>query len=675
MAKKKINQLDPGTPNLARLFAHADPVTGKALKGTLAQLVALFTANTPVKSYADIESLLDNTDLVIGYLAFVVEAGGDYGDPEITSGWGFYLYNGPDADELSNYTLLASQEGIGGGGGTVTSVTGTTNRITSSGGATPVIDIDAAYDALFPTREVNRAFSSTINFDKNEIFYAAHIATGNITYEVGSGNLINQSSGVRQIITLDGTQSLNFGTGFDFLYPGTLNGYIPPAGTYEIYFLYVNGSVSVNFPGISSESSGAVTLAVPGSFAAVADGENAIDLSWTNVTANEGYLIEYSLTGTGGWATLETTAIDAVDSSMTGLSAGDTRYFRIKTLGDGVLTLDSGYSDVISAQTENTGDVTAPTFTFTPLSGVTTWPINRPITLTANEPIRNADGSEITNANVATRITLKETNAAGANIAFTATIDGTKQIITITPDTHYGELQLVYVAINNVEDVNGNAVTVAISNTFTTTDFTFFNVDLHNRTQFGDILDSIWAAADTNFWLELTIQNPVASGTKPLVTKYDTASNQRSFHWYYNGADVYFGWVGLVNGSFNRVIKWTGVFAPGVWVLKYDQSIDTNDGLDRAILEKDSVVQGSKTLFVTNGVLSSSNIPNSTAYLTVGGYVNNAGGSVGTNFYADEAKDFIVRSGAGSVVEINVPNLVDGTDTSGNGRNGTWVNL
>jgi hypothetical protein len=38
-----------------------------------------------------------------------------------------------------------------------------------------------------------------------------------------------------------------------------------------------------------------------------------------------------------------------------------------------------------------------------------------------------------------------------------------------------------------------------------------------------------------------------------------------------------------------------------------------------------------------------------------------------------EAKDFIVRSTAGSTVEINVPNLKTGVDTSGNGRNGTWV--
>lgn len=38
--------------------------------------------------------------------------------------------------------------GGGGGGGTVTSVTGTTNRITSTGGATPVIDISATFEGL-----------------------------------------------------------------------------------------------------------------------------------------------------------------------------------------------------------------------------------------------------------------------------------------------------------------------------------------------------------------------------------------------------------------------------------------------------------------------------------------------------------------------------------------------
>ena len=520
------------------------------------------------------------------------------------------------------------------------------------------------------TREFNRTFVEALVFDKNEIFHSPITLSGDLNLTIGAGGLVDQASSMRFRFTTDGTHAINFGSGFDFLY-GITNGEIVSAGNYEIYLIYTNGSVSVNFPGVSSESSSAITLASPSNFAAVADGETAIDLSWTNVTNNSGYLIEFSLTGTGGWSTLETTAEDAVASTQTGLSAGDTRYYRIKTLGDGVTYLDSGYSEVISGQTESGGDVTAPTFTFLPASGNTVWPVNKVITITANEPIRNADGSEITNANVASRLVLKETNSGGADIAFTATIDGTKTVITITPTTHYGEAQLVFVSINNVEDVNGNEVTVAVSSTFTTTDYTFFN-GTTNRLIFGDILDSLFSAADTNFWLEITVNNSLLSGTRPLVTKYDTTGNQRSFHWRFIGSDVYFSFVGNVNGSNARHIKWTGVAGDGVWVLKYDGSIDTNDGLDRLTLLKNGVDQVAvKTLDgSTNPLLA---IANGTAQLTVGTYINSAGTPIGSNFYTEELKDFIVRSTAGSVVEINVANLKLGTDSSGNSRNGTWV--
>lgn len=47
-----------------------------------------------------------------------------------------------------------------GGGGTVTSVSGTTDRITSTGGATPVIDISATFEALLQKR-VNSATALT----------------------------------------------------------------------------------------------------------------------------------------------------------------------------------------------------------------------------------------------------------------------------------------------------------------------------------------------------------------------------------------------------------------------------------------------------------------------------------------------------------------------------------
>lgn len=527
------------------------------------------------------------------------------------------------------------------------------------------------------TREFNRAWSATVNFDKNEIFYSPHIATGNITFEIGTGNLVDETSSVRQIITLSGSQSLNFGNGFDYLY-GITNGEIVEAGTYEIYFIYTNGSVSVNFPGVSSQSSGTTVLAVPTNFAAAPDvtnPETELDLTWTDVANESSYLIEFSLTGTGGWSTLSTPAANATSSTQTGLSAGNTRYYRIKAIGDGVTFLDSAFSDVISGQTESSGDVTAPTFTWLPANGNAVWTVNRPITITANEPIRNTDGSEITNANVASRITLKETNSGGANIAFTATIDTTKQIITVTPDTIYGENQLVYVAINNVEDVNGNEVTVAVSITFTTTEHTYFN-GTDDRVQFGDILDSLWTANDTNFWLEITVNNFSGSGFRPLVTKYDTTGNQREFQWYINNGEVYFAYVKQLNGVGNRNITWAGALTgtEHVLVLKYDGSIDTNDGLDRVTLLVDGVVAGSKSMFANNGeTIASVIMTNGTAQLAVGTFINAAGNPVGSSFYTEELKDFIVRSGAGSVVEINVPNLKLGTDTSGNARNGSFI--
>lgn len=523
---------------------------------------------------------------------------------------------------------------------------------------------------LVVSREFNRTFVEALVFDKNEIFHSPFVQTAAINLTIGAGALVDEASSMRFRMTADGVNPINFGPGFDFLY-GISNGQILAAGTYEFYFLYTNGSVSVNVPGVSSESSGATVLSTPSNFAAVADGETAIDLSWTDVANESSYLIEFSLTGTGGWSTLSTPSANAVAATQTGLTAGDTRYYRIKAIGDGINFLDSAFSSVISGQTESSGDVTAPTFTFLPASGNTVWTVNAPITITANEPIRNTDGSAITDANVASRLTLKETNSGGANIAFTATIDTTKTIITITPTTHYGENQLVYVAINNVEDVNGNEVTVAVSSTFTTTEYTLFN-GTSNYSRFGDILDSLFAAVDTNFWLEITINNALLSGTRRLVTKNETSSNQRSFTFYYTNTDVYFFWTRTGSSVAPRLIKWTGALSAGehILVLKYDGSIDTNNGLDRATLLVDGVIAGSKTLDTAGSTLGA--IFSGTAQLALGADVNSAGTAIG-GLAQYEAKDFIVRSTSGTVVEINVPNIKTGEDTSGNNRDGTWV--
>jgi hypothetical protein len=522
--------------------------------------------------------------------------------------------------------------------------------------------------------EFNRTFVEALVFDKNEIFHAPYTQTGDLNLTIGGGGLVDQSSSMRVRINFDGVSSINFGSGFDFLY-GITNGQIVDAGTFEVYFIYTNGSVSVNMPGVSAESSSLVTLSAPANFTATVDGvsgDTEIDLAWDDVSNESSYEIQYSDTGgSGPWQSLTTPAANATSYAHTGLTPGTTYHYRIRAVGDGVNFSTSAFSTAATT-TESGGDVTAPTFTFLPASGVTDWTVNEAITITANEALRNTDGSEITDANVATRLTLKETNSGGANIAFTATINVSKTVITITPTTQYGENQLVYVAINNVEDVNGNEVTVAESSTFTTTDYTEFN-GTSNRLIFGDILDSLFASNDTNFWLELTINDLLLSGSRIFVGKSDSSGNQRSFYWFHTNSDVYFVWWTSGSGAGIRTVKWAGALSSGehTLVLKYDGSIDTNDGLDRLILLVDGGTAGSKTLDQTLNALGTIN--NSTAQLSVGINVNSAGTPIGTGFISGEMKDFIVRSTAGAVVEINVANLKLGTDSSGNGRNGTWV--
>lgn len=123
----------------------------------------------------------------------------------------------------------------------------------------------------------------------------------------------------------------------------------------------------------------------------------------------------------------------------------------------------------ISATTFTAGaDITAPVATWDPTNSATDVSITSNITITYDEAIRNIDNSEITSgAIVQGLITLKETDVSGADVAFTATIDDDKKVITITPNADLANSQLYYVAIAEVEDVLDNATT-AESITFTT---------------------------------------------------------------------------------------------------------------------------------------------------------------------------------------------------------------
>jgi len=103
----------------------------------------------------------------------------------------------------------------------------------------------------------------------------------------------------------------------------------------------------------------------------------------------------------------------------------------------------------------------------TPADGSSNVSVTTPMVITYHQPVRMPNGSPITNSNVASVITLKENNATGANAGFTATINASKTVITVTPDQNLKYSQQYYFKVDTLEN-NQGVNTFAQSSTFTT---------------------------------------------------------------------------------------------------------------------------------------------------------------------------------------------------------------
>ncbi len=112
-------------------------------------------------------------------------------------------------------------------------------------------------------------------------------------------------------------------------------------------------------------------------------------------------------------------------------------------------------------------DITAPIAVFSPANSSTNVPVNVIPTITFNESILKTDGSVVTDGDLTSLIFLKETDASGATVAFSATIDANKKVITITPSANLKNAQSYYLAVSPVEDAAGNESTLK-NVTFTT---------------------------------------------------------------------------------------------------------------------------------------------------------------------------------------------------------------
>lgn len=92
---------------------------------------------------------------------------------------------------------------------------------------------------------------------------------------------------------------------------------------------------------------------------------------------------------------------------------------------------------------------------FEPQNGSTQIPVDSEFTISFSQPVRMLDGSDITEANVASLITFRYDDENGNDVPFTATINETKTEIAITPDSNLEPLTVYYLAIAQVENMLG----------------------------------------------------------------------------------------------------------------------------------------------------------------------------------------------------------------------------
>lgn len=522
--------------------------------------------------------------------------------------------------------------------------------------------VKAYVDASGTTREFNRTWSNELLFDKNEIEYSQHTLTGNLEYTIaGSGHITNQFSSVVQRVVTDGTRTVTF-TGFNFVLGDIQSGSIPDAGTYLVLFLYWNGVATVNWTKPSLEVANLTPLSVPANFAAVpgTDPETEIDLSWDTVANVSSYEIQYSVSGGAGpWIALTNPLAAATSYTHTGLTPATTYHYRIRAIGDMVAFSNSGYV-TDAATTQDAGDITPPTFTFSPADAATDISMNGVMTITASAPLRDQDGvTAITNANLTDYITAVNSSAAAQ--PFTATIDVTKTIITITPNVVWTELDDITITIDGVESSVNGVHAVSDSATFTTNDYTLMNGNYSNLgTQFNSIITGV----DKNFEFEYEFKGAVFVGRRGFW-QYGTFEATRILFGS-DEDDVFFWFSPGTNTS--REVVWpnalTGI-TDGKIRAVYDGTVDTNNGLDRVDLYIDDVLITAGKNVIASGA---------TAWpfgIGIAGFGTGALYISGPTIR--EVRNAFVRSNDGAVVEGSYPVIRTGEDVSGNNRDGTWL--
>lgn len=115
-------------------------------------------------------------------------------------------------------------------------------------------------------------------------------------------------------------------------------------------YYYVVTAVNSAGESANSVQATASPLAAPTGLKATRRSSSRIDLSWTDTSSNEsGFTIERSMNGVN-WTQITTVGANIKSYQNTGLSAGQTYYYRVRAYnGNG--SGNSNYSNTVSAKT------------------------------------------------------------------------------------------------------------------------------------------------------------------------------------------------------------------------------------------------------------------------------------------------------------------------------------
>ena len=212
--------------------------------------------------------------------------------------------------------------------------------------------------------------------------------------------------------------------------------------------------------GLSWTAGGSVSLSlvlsppnvVDGSLRVTA-GDGRLDLNWPKPLGTvTGYDVEYRQSGTSAWtdAGHSGTATSQAITSLTNGRSYDVRVRAENSSGAGSWVQNTGRPH---------GDTTAPAvLRFVPANGTTTSNAGTNIKLTFTEVIRkdNANTDFTGHADLSAVLRLRRGSSNGAAIPYTASLDGTKRVITINPSSNLPEGN-VYVAVTDgYYDTSGN---------------------------------------------------------------------------------------------------------------------------------------------------------------------------------------------------------------------------